>query len=200
MRLYVRPEAFAEEVKRNTALVALPDEWKERFLARVETWETEVSTAAQKQIDRRKAELTAVKSKIDRINNGFADGSLDIQEFKELKNPLVPRKVELEQQITALEKSRTNRLEPLKNWILKANLANQWLFQESWLEMRAFLKNVGSNRLLRAQTLTVSFKTPWNYLAETTLAVRRTESLSQQCSEWWRRWELNPRPLQSAHE
>jgi hypothetical protein len=40
-------------------------------------------------------------------------------------------------------------------------------------------------RILRAQTLTVSFKTPWNYLAETTLAVRSTESLSQQCSEWW---------------
>jgi hypothetical protein len=48
---------------------------------------------------------------------------LDIQEFKELKNPLVPKKVELEEQIAVLEKSKTNRLEPLRNWILEANQA-----------------------------------------------------------------------------
>jgi hypothetical protein len=46
-RSFVHPEMFAEEVKRNTQLVALPDEWKERFLAKVETWETEVSAAKQ---------------------------------------------------------------------------------------------------------------------------------------------------------
>jgi hypothetical protein len=32
-------------------------------------------------------------------------------------------------------------------------------------------------RLLRAQTLSVSFKKPWNYLARTTVALRGTESL-----------------------
>jgi len=193
-RSFVRPERFAEEVKRNTALVALPDEWKERFLAKVETWEAETSATRQAQIDRLRAELLAVKSKIDRVNNGFADGSLDIQEFKELKNPLVPRKVELEQQISALETSRTNRLEPLRNWILQANQAQQWVSEDNWVEMKSFLKNVGSNRILHAQTLTVSFKKPWNYLAETTVAVRSTTDVSLQSSRWWRRWELNPSP------
>ena|SRR5258708_39977201 len=32
-------------------------------------------------------------------------------------NPLVPKKAELEQHIVALEKSKTNRLEPLRNFI-----------------------------------------------------------------------------------
>jgi len=185
-RNFVRADTFAEEVKRNTQLVSLPEEWKERFLARVETWETEVSATTTEQIDRLKAELTAVKSKIDRINNGFADGSLDIAEFKELKNPLVPRKVELEQQITALEKSRANRLEPLRVWILEANQVENTLANQNWLEMKALLKKVGSNRLLHAQTLTVSFKTPWNYLAETNVAVRSTDDISVRTSVWWR--------------
>src|SRR5260221_7529293 len=112
---FVPAEKFAEEVKRNTALVALPEEWKERFLVRVETWEAHASTTMQGQIDRIKTELTALRSKIDRINNGFADGSLDIQEFKEMKNPLVLRKVELEQLIATLEARRSNRLEPVRN-------------------------------------------------------------------------------------
>ena len=127
---------------------------------------------------------------------GFADGSLDIAEFKELKNPLVPEKAVLEQQIVAQEQSKANRLEPLRNFIFEANQASKWVQQENWLEMKSFLKKVGSNRLLRAQTLTVSFTKPAYLLAETVLAVQRTTDVSAQCSRWWRRRELNPRPRQ----
>lgn len=41
-RSFVREEQFASEVKRNAQLVTIPDEWKERFLARIETWEAEI--------------------------------------------------------------------------------------------------------------------------------------------------------------
>src|SRR3984885_4882404 len=107
-RTFIRQEKFAEEVKRNTELVAIPDEWKEKFLARIETWETEVSHEKQEKIDLLKSELILLKAKIDRINDAFANGAMDIQEFKELKNPLVPKKVELEQQIAVLEQSKAN--------------------------------------------------------------------------------------------
>ena len=110
---FVRHEKFAAEVKRNAELVTIPDEWKEKFLARIETWETETSHEKQQKIDRLKSELSSLKAKIDRINNGFADGSIDIAEFKELKNPLVPRKAALEEEIGRLERSKENRLEPL---------------------------------------------------------------------------------------
>jgi hypothetical protein len=101
-------------------------------------------------------------------------GALEIQEFKELKNPFVPKRVELEEQITALELSKANRLEPLRKWVLKANQAGKAVSSDNWLEMKSFLQSVGSNRLLRAQTLTVSFKNPFDLLAETTLAIRNT--------------------------
>ncbi len=199
-RSYIRKDTFADEVKRNTQLVALPIEWKERFLAKVETWEEEETVRRQIQIDRLKAELAAIKTKIDRINNGFADGSLDIEEFKELKNPLLPRKVELEGQITTLESNHAHRLEPLKNWLFEANKAEEWLTDQNWLEMKGFLKKVCSNRLLREQTLTVTFRKPWNFLAETTVAAPSAVDDFTPSSKWWRRWELNPRPLQSARK
>jgi site-specific DNA recombinase len=193
-RSFVRQEKFAEEVKRNVQLVIIPDEWKEKFLARIETWETEASHEKQQKIDRLKSEQTSLKAKIDRINNGFAEGSIDIAEFKELKNPLVPQKAALEEQITVLERSKSNRLEPLRKWVLEANAATIPVSNDNWLEMKSFLENIGSNRLLRAQTLTVTFKTPFDSLAETTLANRNTSDISEQCSRWWRRRELNPRP------
>ena len=193
-RGFIRAERFAEEVRRNTALVAIPDTWKERFLARIETWEAEETAQSQEAIAGLQAKLADLKTKIDRINNGFAEGSFDIAEFKELKNPLVARKVELEQQMCVLKKTRANRLEPLKNWVLLANQAQTWLSEDNWLKMKDFLQQVGSNRLLRAQTLTVCFKKPWNSLAETTVAVRSIADISEQSSRWWRRRELNPRP------
>jgi len=77
-RSYLPHEQFAEEVTRNTQLAAIPDEWKEKFLARIETWEGETSQVKQAQIDQLKSELAAIKAKINRINDGFADGALDI--------------------------------------------------------------------------------------------------------------------------
>ncbi len=181
-------------VKRNTFIASIPDEWFEKFSARIETWEGEASVDRQAEIDRVKAELAAIKLKIDRLNNGFADGSLEIQEFKELKNPLVPLKTGLEQKLAELEHSKANRLEPLKNFIFEANQAQKWVKEENWPAMREYLKKHGSNRLLRAQTLTVTFNKPASLLAQTVLDVQRTTSESERCSEWWRRGELNPRP------
>jgi len=98
------------------------------------------------------------------------------------------KKIELEQQIAVLEKSKGNRLEPLRNWILEANQAEKVVSKDNWLEMKSLLQKVGSNRLLRAQTLTVSFKKPFDSLAETTLAVRSTTDVFSQSSKWW--WSL----------
>jgi site-specific DNA recombinase len=193
-RSYTRQELFESEVKRNSELLTLPDEWKEKFLARIENWSEDALDRKQTEIERLKAKLASLKGKLQRINNAFAEGSLDIDEFKELKNPIVPQKVEIEQNIIALQTSKADRLEPLRDWILEANTANQLVGEENWLKMKSFLKRVGSNRLLRAQTLTVSFKNTWHFLAETNLAVRRTDSVSEQTSLWWRRGELNPCP------
>jgi hypothetical protein len=117
-RVFVRHDMFAEEVKRNAQLIVIPDEWKEKILAKIETWESEASLEKQAKIDALKSDLISLKAKIDRINGAFTEGALEVQEFKELKNPLVPLKADLEQQIVALERSKLNRLEPLRKLAL----------------------------------------------------------------------------------
>ena len=144
--------------------------------------------------DRVKSELAALKSKIDRLNTAFTEGGLELSEFKELKNPLIVQKAVLEQQLAKAEKGEASPIEPLKNLVLEANQAQKWVFENNWLEMKSFLQKVGLNRLVRSQTLTVSFKNPWNSLAETTVAAQRAASESERNSIWWRRRELNPRP------
>jgi len=91
-------------------------------------------------------------------------------------------------------RSKANRLEPLKNLIFEANKAQKWVSDNNWLEMKSFLKKVGSNRVLGAQTLTVTFTNPFDSLAETNIAERIAPGDSSLSSKWWRRRELNPRP------
>ncbi len=174
-RTYVSEKVFAEEVRRNVELVTLPDEWKEKFLARIETWEGSETTARLERVNRLKAELADLKAKVDRINNAFTENALGIAEFKELKNPLVAKRIGLEREIDVLEDTSLNRLEPLKNFVLEANTAEKWLFEDNWPELKNFLKKVGSNRLLRAQTVTVGFKKPWNLLSQTISSARERD-------------------------
>ena len=196
-RGFIREDKFAEEVKRNTALVTIPDDWKEKFLAKIELWQNDELQARQRQVDRIKSELAALKSKIDRLNTAFTEGGLELPEFKELKNPLIVQKAGLEQQLAKAEKGEASPIEPLKNLVLEANQAEKWVFQNNWLEMKSFLQKIGLNRQLRAQTLTVSFKKHWIPLAKITVAAQRATSDAERNSIWWRRRELNPRPWQT---
>jgi len=189
---YVRQEVFAEEVKRNVRLVTLPDEWKERFLAQVEIWESESSMAKREQVERLKADLATLKAKIDRLNAAFTDGSIELYEFKELKNPLVAKKVEIDGKIAALDRAKANPVEPLRNWISEANSAENLLSNGDFGEMKAFLRKIGLNRVFRDQTLTVSFVKPWDSLAQTSAALAADNELSLTTSKWWRCWESNP--------
>lgn len=191
-RPFVREEHLFEEIKRNVRLVALPDVWKDRFLLKVELWENDSFQIANAQIDRLRHELTTLKSKIDRINQGFADGNLDVTEFKEMKNPLVSAKKEIEQQLTQVQMTKANRLEPLKQWILAANTANSLASAEKPEEMKSFLMRVGSNRLLQGKKLSVEFTKPWNLLAETNIAASRGEEFFPEPSRWWSRGDSNP--------
>jgi len=196
-RNLIPEEKFAEEVKRNVALVTIPDNWKEKFLAQIELWQNDEAQVRQNRTDRIKAELASLKAKVDRLNIAFTEGGIELAEFKELKNPLIVQKAVLEQQLVKVKRGGASPIEPLKNLILTANQAEKWVLNNNWLEMKSFLQNVGLNRQIRSQTLTVSFKKPFDSLAKTTVAANLAASENERNSIWWRRWELNPRPKQT---
>ena len=181
---FLRQEEVADEVRRNMRLVTLPDAWKERFLARVETWETEGVNLRRERIARLRGELDALRPKIDRLNAAFTDGSIDLAELKEMKNPLVARKVQIEAEIASVEKSHGNRVEPVRNWIFEANSGKKMLSEDNLGEMKSFLQKVGLNRV-RDQTLTVTFRKPWDSLAQTVESSFGDNEYPHGSEKWW---------------
>jgi hypothetical protein len=130
--------------------------------------------------------MDALGPKIDRLNAAFTDGSIDLAEFKEIKNPLTARKVELEAQIASVEKTRTNRVQPVRNWIFEANSGQKMLSEDNLGEMKSFLQKVGLNRVFRDQTLTVTFRKPWDSLAQTVESGFGDNEYTHVSEKWWR--------------
>jgi predicted transcriptional regulator len=91
----------------------------------------------------------------------------------------------LEQKLAIAEKGQASPIEPVKNLIFEASVAKKWVFENNLLEMKSFLQKVGLNREIRSQTLTVSFKKPFDLLAETTVAAQRAASEAERNSIWW---------------
>ncbi len=147
---------------------------KEKFLAKIDLWEAVGAATGSQLVEKLSTELATIKGKIQRLTAPYVEDGLSIDEFKSLKNSLVEEKVSIEQKLEGA-RSQTNRLEPVRNWTLEANQAYSLGFSDHYLEMSSFLKNVGSNRLLRAGTLCVEFKKPWNSLAETSVAARSAD-------------------------
>ena len=135
-----------------------------------------------------------------RFNAAFLDGSFDVSEMREMKNPLVAQKVELDAKIAAVSTRFSNRLEPLRNWILEANSFENTLSEENWSEMKAGLQKVGSNRFLREKTLSISFVKPWDSLAKTKSEILQTPNHPQESAKWWAVRDSNPRPTRCKRD
>jgi hypothetical protein len=66
------------------------------------------------------------------------------------------------------------------------------ILRQTWLTTFDEVTTNPTGRLLRSQTVTVSFTKPANLLAETNFFVRSTTDVSAQSSKWWSRGESNP--------
>ncbi len=91
----------------------------------------------------------------------------------------------IEEKLSDFERKGNHWLELMRNWIIEANQAENFSKQENPSQMRDFLVSIGSNRRLAAGILAVDFKTPWDFLAETTAEARSAEATSDPNLKWW---------------
>ena len=173
---FLREEILAEQVKQICQKVSLPDEWREKYLAKLDEWEKESRATQGLFAQNLKTELAAVKTKINRLMDGYLEGSFELAEFQEKKNALMAKKKEIEEKLSDFERKGNHWLELTRNWIIEANQANNLARQENFSEMKNFLKTIGSNRRLAAGRLSVGFKMPWLWLYSLPAEARSAEA------------------------
>src|SRR3989338_975748 len=142
---FLREEILTEQVKENCRKISLSDDWREKYLERVSLWEKENSQSSNLFAQNLKTELSAVKTKIDRLMDGYLEGSFELAEFQEKKNKLMAGKKDIEEKLSDFERKGNHWLELTINWILEANQAKNLILSENFSEMKNFLKTIGSN-------------------------------------------------------
>ena len=186
---FLREEKLAEQVKVKCQKVSLPDVWREKYLTKLKEWGQENRQSSNLFAQNLKTELSVIKTKIDRLMDGYLEGSFELVEFQEKKNKLMAEKKDIEEKLSDFERKGNHWLELTRNWILEANQAKNLTLSENFSEMKNFLKTIGSNRRLAAGKLAIDFKNPWNYLAEMPAEARGeapSEANSGVNQLWWR--------------
>ncbi len=164
---FLRDNAFAKQVKNYVQTVSLSDTWRDRYLKRLDKWEKESRHSSDLITQKLKADLSRVKTKIDRLTDAYLDQTLELIEFQEKKNSLMRQKKDIEEKLSEFERKGNHWLELTRNWILEANSAENLALQDDYKGMKDFLQKIGSNRRLAAGTLSVDLKKPWNLVFST---------------------------------
>jgi len=158
---FLREEKLAEQVKDCVQKVSLPDEWREKYLERLNQWETEGRQPSELFAQNLQNQLLALKAKINRLTDAYLDGGLELSEYQERKNKLMTERKDFEEKLSDFERKGNRWLELARKWILEANQAEKLAQGNDFQEMRAFLEKIGSNRRIQNQTLAVELKMPW---------------------------------------
>ncbi|MEK7647320.1 MAG: recombinase family protein [Patescibacteria group bacterium] len=182
---FLREEVLAEQVIEHVQKVSLPDEWREKYLERLEKETGEAHHSSDLFVQNLRSKIADLKTKIDRLTDGYLGGSFELAEYQETKNRLMSEKKTLDEQLSDFERKGNRWLGLMRNWIIEANQAGNLIKQENLSGMKDFLVDIGSNRRLASGMLSVDFQKPFSFLAETQDRTRSVQNIFSSNSDWW---------------
>ncbi len=159
---YMREEIITSQIQENLKKVSLPLDW---LTWMIEENRKDQSTEIQSStifIDRSKAEISLLDSKIEKLMTLYLESALSLEEYRDAKNALVNSKQLLKEKLSTFEQKSHNRFE-LTEKFLKFNmeLANDRTNEEN---LHLFQK-VGSNFKIHNRTILFEPRGAWKILA-----------------------------------
>ena len=212
---------MAKQIEDICQKVSIPDEWKEKYMLKVQEWEKEKYHSSEVFAQNLKMKIETIKTRLDRLADAYLDQAIELDEYKEKKNKLIEQKAEFEEKQRDFERKGNHWLELLKNWIIDANQAHTLIVEhkritekmeqelvcgqaenlaktKNFPQMRNFLKTAGSNRILLGGKLIMNFQKQYELLLNLPPQARAIDSSGAEQKaineKWWRWRELHPRP------
>ena len=186
---YLREELLAEQLQDMVQRVILPQNWADNMLAELDKEEASEQATMSPELTKLQNEKGGTDAKLNRLLDLQLEGGLSLEEYKQKKGELVDRSIDLDQKITKLERSGNNRLEPMREFIKTSSQAKNSVDLENNQEIVSFLKNIGSNFLLKGKTVRFEAKIGWRVLAK-----------SRGFRNWRREGDSNPRDPRGLHD
>ena len=146
---YLREENLVEQMKIIIQKVSIPDDWANNMLAEINKEKEQTQEETKVFVQNLQAQKVEVEQKMDKLLDLFIDGKgITSEEYQVKKQKILNEKGDIEQKIKDFEQTGNNWLEPMREVILLSSQAKILLSQGDKMEIRQFLKNVGSNFIL----------------------------------------------------
>jgi hypothetical protein len=146
---YLREENLVEQMKTIIQKVSLPDDWAENMLAEIDKEREQAKEETKIFVQNLQAQKIEIEAKAENLLDLFIGGKgIEPEEYQLKKQKLLNEKLYIQQKIKDFEQKGNNWLEPMKEMILASSQAKILLSQSDNQEIRAFLKNIGSNFIL----------------------------------------------------
>ena len=163
---YLREEALTEQIKGFLQKVSLSSQDTEKVLVALDSEQEQARQQAQTKVENLKNQLSQAETKLSKLLDVFLNDALSTEEYAAKKQSLLSEKVSLSEKITDFEQNGLSWLEPAREFVISLNQATKLTETENKEEMTTFLKNIGSNHILRNRQLIFSPKIPYNLVAE----------------------------------
>ena len=162
----------------------------EKVFAALDSEQDKARQDAQVQVSVFKEQLASIEAKLQKLLDVYLADALSTEEYAAKKQSLISEKVSLSEKISDFEQRGLSWLEPAREFIKSLNQAANLLSSPNPSEMTTFLKNIGSNHILRNREFVFTPKIEYELVAE-----RSETNLSNLQFPTW-----CPRPGSNRHE
>ncbi len=159
---YLREEALVEQIKEIYKNLSLPDDWTDKMLVKLEEDREHEARQSVELVTSLTEQIKTTDTKLDRLLDSHLEGVIETSEYKNKKEKLIGQRVSSEQRIEELRQKGSFWLEPMKEFLLRNKEAKILADRGEPAELRAFLKNIGSNFLLKGRKLGYEAKIGWS--------------------------------------
>ena len=163
---YLREEILTEQITSYLQKVSLSSQDTEKVLAALDSEQDKAREDARAEAGVLKEQLTNVETKLAKLLDIYLADALSTEEYAAKKQSLLSEKMSLSEKITDFETKGVSWLEPAREFVKSLNQAANLLSSQNKAEMTTFLKNIGSNHILRNREFVFTPKIEYKLVAE----------------------------------
>ena len=163
---YIREEELLAQFKNILQKVSLPDDWADEMVEKLENEKRNALQSSEVLANPLNSRIEALNHKLDKLLDSHLEGIISKAEYLSKKEMLLGEKQDLEERIKEIRGKGNNWLEPMREFILSSKLAKKIAYEGDLLEIRTFIKKIGSDFILKGKKFEFLGKIGWKILLE----------------------------------
>ena len=173
---YLGENQLIAQIKNFLQKVSLSSQDTTKVLAALDSEQDKAREDAQGEVGVLKEQLAQIEAKLQKLLDIYLADALSTEEYAAKKQSLLSRKLVLSEKIIDFETKGLSWLEPAREFIKSLNQAAKLIDKNNLSELPTFLKNIGSNHILRNREFVFTPKIEYQ------LAAERGEANLQTCN------------------